>query len=192
MNAPAASAVPMRMLRADGLQLEPLEPAHADAMYPLLADPALYAFEGEPPASVEALRDRYRRQATRRDAAGDELWLNWMVRLDGAVPGHQGELAGYVQATVDRLDRPGRRAWIAYEFGRRWWGLGLASRSVRAMIDELRTLYDVTDLQAVLVAANRRSMALLLRLGFEQADADTLARHRLEPGEALMLRPARP
>jgi ribosomal-protein-alanine N-acetyltransferase len=43
----------MRSIRANGLTLEPQVAAHADAMFVVLSDPAIYAYENQPPKSVE-------------------------------------------------------------------------------------------------------------------------------------------
>jgi hypothetical protein len=74
--------------------LEPQTVAHAEEMFEVLSDPAIYEFENEPPESLEWLRERYRKLETRRSADGTQHWLNWVIRLPTS------ELAGYVQATV--------------------------------------------------------------------------------------------
>src|SRR5262245_56366218 len=84
----------MRVIEAAGVTLEPQVAAHADAMFAVLSDPAIYEHENAPPASADALRDRYRKLETRRSGDGRQEWLNWVVRLA------DGELTGYVQATV--------------------------------------------------------------------------------------------
>ena len=43
----------MNTIRLDGLTLEPQIAAHADEMFIVLGDAALYAYENEAPASVE-------------------------------------------------------------------------------------------------------------------------------------------
>ena len=158
----------MRSLDADGLSLEPQTAAHAEAMYAVLSDPAIYAYENEPPPSLAWLRERYAALESRRSPDGREQWLNWVVRLPG------GELIGYVQAT---LHDDGRAA-IAYEFGSAWWGRGLARRAVEAMLAELAAAHGVRRLSALLKRANARSRRLLERLGFAPAPPGSrLARH---------------
>lgn len=95
------------------LQLEPLQAEHADAMFEVLSDPAIYEFENAPPASREWLRARYQRLALGGPADGSERWLNWVIRLP------DGALAGYVQATVF----PSGLALVAYELNSRSLGL---------------------------------------------------------------------
>ncbi len=79
---------------SEPVTLIPQTAAHAEEMFALLSDPALYEHEGEPPASLEWLRERFARLETGRSADGSEQWLNWVMALPGDA------LAGYVQATV--------------------------------------------------------------------------------------------
>ena len=167
---------------AASLRLVPQVAAHADEMFVLLRDPALYEHEGEPPGSLEWLRARFTKLESRRSADGSEQWLNWVVQLAS------GELVGYVQATVSE---PGR-ADIAYVLGSRHWGRGLASRAVTLMIAELAEHHGVTALSAVLKRSNARSLRLLERLGFTPAPAVLEHERGIEPDERLMLRTAGP
>lgn len=168
----------MRTISTDRFVLEPQAVAHAEEMFEVLSDPAIYEFENEPPESLEWLRERYRKLETRRSADGTQHWLNWVIRLPTA------ELAGYVQATV----HPDGRAAIAYELGSKFWGRGLASAALRAMIPVLVEDYNVRRLYAVLKYANHRSQKLLERLGFAPAPPQLEAALGIEPGEALMVR----
>jgi len=87
------SAVPP--LATARLALEPLAAAHAAEAYAPFADPALYRYMlGEPPASVDALREHFARLVA-GSGRDDELWANWLVRrLDDRA------LVGWHQATV--------------------------------------------------------------------------------------------
>lgn len=169
----------MRVIIAPGITLEPQFESHAPALFEVLSDPAIYRFENEPPASVAALRQRLGRLESRESPDGSQQWLNWVVRL------HTGDVAGYVQATV----HPGGRAALAYVLGSRWWGQGIASRSMRGMIGELRARHGVRECVAVLKAANTRSLRLLQRMGFTPAAAEQLG-IELEAGEIAMVLPA--
>jgi RimJ/RimL family protein N-acetyltransferase len=150
----------VRTIETARLLLEPQLAAHADEMYAVLADPAIYEFENAPPASPEALRERYRKLETRRSPDGREQWLNWVVRMretDRAI--------GYVQATV----MAGGDTLIAYEFGSAWWGRGLASEAVAAAIGRLRASHGARAVGAVFKRPNARSRRLLERLGLRPA-----------------------
>ena len=168
----------MRTLATTRLILEPLVAAHADAMFAVLSDPAIYAYENAPPRSVDWLRERYARLESRQSGDGTEQWLNWVVRPRGSAP------IGYVQATVEASGRAG----IAYEFGSAWWGQGYAREATQAMIDELIAQHGARGLAAVLKCANFRSLRLLDRLGFSPASPGEHALAEVEPDECLMLR----
>jgi RimJ/RimL family protein N-acetyltransferase len=169
----------MRVIEAAGLALEPQVAAHAEAMFAVLSDSAIYEYENAPPASVDALRERYRKLETRRSGDGSEQWLNWVVRLP------EGELAGYVQATVypHRHDSD-----IAYEFASRYWGRGLARTAVEAMVGELAAQYDVRALSAILKRTNERSRRFLERLGFALASPERHRPRKVDADELLMER----
>jgi RimJ/RimL family protein N-acetyltransferase len=167
----------IRPLATTRLVLEPQLAAHADEMFVVLSDPAIYAFENAPPASAEALRERYRALESRRSSDGTQLWLNWIVRLtDG------GAAIGYVQATV----RPDSTALVAYEFNSAWWGQGLAHEAVAATLRELNRRFGVMRCGAVFKTANERSRRLLARLGMHPAASGEFPSALVEAGESAM------
>ena len=172
----------LRAITADGLTLEPQTQAHADEMFVVLGDPAIYAHEGEPPASPERLRERFRKLESRTSPDGRQQWLNWVIRLPSS------QLAGYVQATVFEDGR----AAIAYEMASAHWGRGIARRAVQAMMDELVLQYRVSTLVAIAKQSNVRSIGLLTRLGFAHAPPAWRERHAVGADEVLMTRPAMP
>ena len=171
----------MRTITTPRLSLEPQVAAHADEMFRVLSDPAIYEYENEPPLSVEWLRERFTKLQTRMSPDGREQWLNWVLRLPTS------ELIGYVQATV----QADGRASIAYELSSAFWGRGLASEAVESMISELAGQYGVHAVSAVLKAANHRSRRLLERLGFSPAPPDVHAASTIDPDELLMVREIR-
>lgn len=167
----------MRTLIASICTLEPQVAAHAQEMFSVLSDAAIYEFENSPPPSAHWLAERYARLERRTSDDGKEAWLNWVLRLP------TGELAGYVQATV----LPHDRALLAYELGSRFWRRGLGRSAVAAVIDELALNYGVRLFAAVLNSANYRSRALLLSLGFEPASPQQSIEFEPEPDELVML-----
>lgn len=164
----------MREVRTLRLVLEPQVEAHAIAMFDVLSDPAIYQYENEPPASLEWLRERYRKLESRASGDGTQQWLNWVVR-------YGGELIGYVQATV----YDDGHALVAYVLASRWWGRGMASEAVAAMLDELQARYRVDRVVAIFKTSNVRSRRLLEGLRFapsnETVDPDESALERLLP-----------
>jgi ribosomal-protein-alanine N-acetyltransferase len=149
----------MQVIVTRCLTLEPQVAAHADEMFGVLSDPAIYEHENAPPPSVEWLRERFGTLESRVSADGREQWLNWVVRLRTSEP------IGYVQATVF----PTGRAAIAYEMASRYWGRGFAREACEAMLSELAARYGVRQAHAVFKRSNIRSLRLLERLGFAPA-----------------------
>ena len=163
---------------APGLTLEPLSAAHAEAMFPVLAEPKLYEYlDYPPPPSIEHVRNAYARLERRLSPDGAQRWLNWVLRLDN------GELIGFVQATVVAPER----AWIAYLLSSMQWGRGHARSSTAAMINHLIGVYGCTEFLATVEAQNRRSAALLEALSFRLAKASELAAHELTATERLYI-----
>ena len=172
----------MRTLGASLCILEPLVVPHAQEMFGVLSDPAIYEFENAPPASEAWLAERYSRLERRASSDGSQVWLNWVLRLPS------GELAGYVQATLLRSGT----ALVAYELASRHWRKAIGRSAVSAMLEELQTNYGVRLFVAVLKAANYRSLGLLRSLGFQSATSQQVAEFGAEPDEAVMVKPAAP
>lgn len=170
----------MNTLTTARLVLEPQVAAHAEALFAVLGDPAIYEFENAPPRSLEWLRERYAFLERRASHDGSEQWLNWIVRIVSSEP------IGYVQATITREGRAG----IAYEFASAHWGQGYASEAVTAMIGELASHYGVHTLTAVLKVANHRSLRLLERLGFAPGTPELAHALEVESDERCMVRAA--
>jgi RimJ/RimL family protein N-acetyltransferase len=168
----------MRVIQTGSLTLEPQTAAHAEEMFAVLSDSAIYEYENGPPPSLEWLCARFTKLESRLSANGQEQWLNWVIRLPTS------ELIGYVQATV----RSSERAAVAYELSSAYWGRGLARQAVQAMISELVGHYRVRSLSSVLKRENLRSIRLLERLGFSPASPEQHVKHRVEPGELLTVR----
>ncbi|MFG2868321.1 GNAT family N-acetyltransferase [Streptomyces sp. NPDC048338] len=153
-------------LHSERLDLVPLRIDHAAEMAAVLADPALYAFTGGAPATVDELRARYTRMLAGAPDPGVD-WCNWVLRLRA-----DGALTGTVQATLAPAgeaappagrehtappgsashDSPapgsassgparasGRVAEIAWVVGTERQGRGLASEAARALVAWLGT-----------------------------------------------------
>ena len=168
----------MRIIATPTLTLEPQTAAHAEEMFAVLCDPAIYEYENEPPPSLDWLRARFAKLEARQSADGQQLWLNWVIRLPTS------ELIGFVQATV----RPNGKAGIAYVLASAYWGRGLARDAVNAMMSELREHNRVRTFSAVLKRENFRSVKLLERLAFSLATVAEHVEYQVELDELLMLR----
>jgi [ribosomal protein S5]-alanine N-acetyltransferase len=149
------------------LILEPLTAGHADALFAPLSDAALYTFlPGDPPVSVAALRERYKRLQARRSPDGHELWLNWAERQ------HNGSFVGLVEATV----HADATAHVAYFVFTAFQRQGFAAEAVEAVLTHLKNDVGVREARALLDTRNEASWRLMERLGFRRArtikDAD--------------------
>lgn len=125
---------PFTTPRLDALSLDP---AYAEEMAAVLADPALYVFTGGAPPDPAALRSRYERQSAGSPDPG-ELWWNWVLRVRS-----EGCLAGYVQATVR-----GPGAEIAWVVGTPWQGRGYAREAAKGLAAHLTSAGGVRTLVA--------------------------------------------
>ena len=173
-------SVDMRPLSTVRLILQPQTARHAEEMFVVLSDPAIYEFENAPPESIDWLRTRFARLESRRSADGSEHWLNWVIAQG------DGTLMGFVQATV----YPDGRAGVAYVLASEHWGQGYATEAIEAMIEELRERYHVRTLSAVLKSANHRSLKMLTRLGFTAATTARSGEIGIDADEMLMERGA--
>ena len=132
-------------LDSDRLVLSPMVLDDACDLFGLLRDPALYRFTGGvPPASVDDVRKRIRlpegRHSPRRSPQGDELWLNWTLRLRSS-----GQAVGYVQAGV----REGR-ADLAWVVGTPFQSRGYATEAARRAAAWIREHLEVSELRAAI------------------------------------------
>ena len=75
-----------------------------------------------------------------------------------------------------RTEVPGRKCGeVGYELSPAYWGHGYATEAVRAMLDFGFEELGLDEIEARCVVANKRSVRLLHRLGFEEAE-------RIPPG----------
>jgi [ribosomal protein S5]-alanine N-acetyltransferase len=149
------------MIPTDRLSLEELTPDHAPLMFHGLVDPGLYEFTDDaPPPSLDWLRSRYERLATRRSPDGRERWLNWAIRIN-----ENDEYAGYVQATISEQGT----ALLGYVVFAECQGRGYGGEAVAGLLTHLAAREGCSEARASVDPKNARSIALLERLGFEHA-----------------------
>ena len=164
----------MSPIESATLRLEPLVAAHADEMFGPMSAAAIYDYIPEqPPASAQALRQRYQQLERGHSASGNERWLNWIVRLDS------GQCAGYVQATV----HPGSTADFAFVFTPEHWGRGVAFEACQAALPRLADEFGVRAVFATVDPRNARSVRLLERLGFREVSANDYPHGKVELGD---------
>lgn len=158
--------------------LEPRTTAHAEELFEVLAEPALYRYLDESaPASVDALRSRLARSESRRSPDGSERWLNWVVRDDRNRP------AGFVQATV----RADGTALVAYLLGSAHQGRGLGQAALSRMLDLLAQAHAVDTFHAVIDRRNEPSVRLVRRVGFVAASAESTSSMQVSNTDAVWL-----
>jgi RimJ/RimL family protein N-acetyltransferase len=138
------------------LVLKPLTESDADEMAEVLADPALYAFIGGEPPTLDALRARYARLAVGHSPDGTQEWVNWIARrvVDGAA-------VGTVQATI--VD-DGRHADVAWVLGTSWQGHGYAVEAAAALVAWLRDR-GVAEIRANIHPEHAASARVAERIG---------------------------
>ena len=148
-------------LSTERLRLDPLVADDAVELFPVLDDPALGRFTGErPPDDVEVLRARFERWERRRSPEGDELWLNWAVRL------REGSRAiGVVQATVAE----GETA-IAWTIGTAFQRQSLATEAGAALLPWLRATVGDAPIVAWIRPDHYASQAVARRIGMRPSD----------------------
>lgn len=157
--------------------LEPRTMAHAEELFPVLADAALYEFlDEDPPESVAALRLKLARSESRKSPDGSEHWLNWVVR-DGS-----GRVAGYVQATV----AANLETNVAYLTGSAFWGRGIATDAVAQMLRIVAAEFSVKRFVIVSERLNSKSVRLAERLGFTEVPTQQATDRVLAPTDILM------
>jgi len=169
-------------------------------MVDLLADRRLYSFyDDERSPTLEALRDRYSRQAGGLSPDGREVWHSWIVRerdsgaAIGFVQATVGATAGTSLATVDTADTPydGRTsAELAWVIAVPWQGRGFATEAATAVRDAVRgpgsaTGDDVALVHAHIAPGHAASETVARRLGLRPSDVvhDGETRWELAPDD---------
>ncbi len=146
------------IFETERLRLEPLTPADADHLSPIMADPDVMAFWDvaafeDPDSIVEVVRSQVEDMATGRA-------VHWTMRTLEA-----GEFLG--ACDLSEIDRRHRRAEVGFLLGRDAWGRGYALEAMRTVI-AFAASQGLRKLAARTHLGNRRSDALLMRLGFQE------------------------
>ncbi|WP_297697038.1 GNAT family protein [Phenylobacterium sp.] len=161
----------LAILETDRLRLAPLAEADAADLYPLMDDPEVMAYWDGPSVDDPDLVAEIVRAELAEMRAGRAVY--WSIRrLDG------GAFVGCCD--LSEIDRRHKRAEVGFMLGRAAWGEGYALEAIQAAVgfaaaSGLRRLAARTHL------GNRRSEALLERLGFQEEGL--LRGHVLRDGE---------
>lgn len=158
---------PGRILETPRLLLEPLVPAHAEAIFEQLLDKRLYQFiPQDPPTSLQVLETRYLALSSRLSPNGQEAWLNWVIRCrDSSV------YVGTLEATV----HTNRTAALAYMIFPLFWRQGYAKEGCSRIIDNLFKDYGVSVVTVNIDTRNIASISLVEALGMKRVSTQTNA-----------------
>jgi RimJ/RimL family protein N-acetyltransferase len=142
--------------------MAPLQVRDADEMAEVLGDVRLHEFIGARPATLEELRERYRRLVEGSTRPG-ETWLNWTLRTS------DGRAVGTLQATIRAAGGAGSSATVAWVIGAEHQGRGLAGEAAAALVSWLRGL-DVDVIEAHVHPGHVASAAVARRAGLVATD----------------------
>ena len=145
-------------LVSERLVLTPLSIADARPLFMLLQEPSLYVFtKGSPPADIAELSRRIESWQSRKSPAGDEIWLNWSMRLHST-----DTVIGHVQASITD-----ERADLAWVVGIPFQGRGYATEAARAVATWIRATFPGRELRANIHSEHRASQRVARNLGLE-------------------------
>jgi ribosomal-protein-alanine N-acetyltransferase len=144
------------------LQVRPLQPADAPALFAIHADPEFARFWSSPPWTALAQAEQLIAQDQIDLATGEHIRLGIVRKEDGALLG---------SCTLFKIHEGNRRAELGYGLGPAFWGAGYAQEAVRALLD-----FGFADaaagglglhrVEADIDPDNQGSAKLLERLGF--------------------------
>ncbi len=146
------------VLTTERLRLRQLRADDAEAIFAILSDEAVTRYIGfEPHQSLEDSRqnieqahDRY----ARREA------IRWGVTLKG-----EDRVIG--SCSFHHFGPGYHRAEVGYDLHRAYWGKGIASEAVTAVLTYGFATLDLHRIEAIIDIANDASKNLLLKLGFQ-------------------------
>ena len=151
-------------LETERLELAPMVEGDSDVLFALLKDPEIHVFTGgHPPAMADDLRAKIRRRESRRSPGGDELWLNWTLRLK-----ENQTVVGYVQAGVKE-----GQADMAWVVGVPFQRQGFASEASQRVLDWLRDHPHVSEVRASINPDHTASQKVARKIGLRNSRTRT-------------------
>ena len=144
-------------LSTNRLFLRQIQPQDAEDLFKTFSDEEAMRFYGhEPHRSVDethALIEQIQARYARREA------IRWGITLKG-----EGRVIG--SCGFHQFDTGFHRAETGYELHRTFWGQGVMTEAVSAILTYGFTELELHRVEAVIDIANERSKGLLLKLGF--------------------------
>ena len=159
------------------LTIEPLARSHAPPLHAAIDHPEVGRFlGGRAVTALDALHARIERVTAGSPHAG-ERWWNFAVLLRAD------------RTVIGQLEATSYGDWgeIAYLFGPRWWGHGLASEAAGWLVRRLAAAGS-HELWAAVHPDNERSKRLLARIGFAPAAGPARPLASFDPGDAVFVR----
>ena len=136
---------------------------HSAALFRALDHESIYEFiPNQRPTNADEVTARIKRVLAGPRVGSDEIWLNFVVLLDGVI--------------IGRLEATLVNSWaeIAYLFDPTYSGKGYATEGTLWLIDHICANHQVTEFWATTDPNNLKSIQLLLRCGFK---IDSLPEH---------------
>ena len=151
------------LLHTERLHLEILHENHADEMFDVLRDPAIYRYMDGRPSTSEELRQQYKRQSSNWDGR-PASWHTWIIREK-----QTNTAIGYIQATVNHTERNAELAWVLSPL---WTGKRYSSEAARRVMKELHGGGLVSTFTCTIDQRNAPSQRLAESLGFVMSDTE--------------------
>ena len=158
----------------DRLQIEPMGLHHSTPLFHALDYESIYEFiPNQRPTDADEVTARINRVLAGPSVESDEIWLNFVVLLDG-------EIIGRLEATLVN-------SWveIAYLFDPTFSGQGYATGGTLWLIDHIFQNHPVADIWATTDPNNLKSIQLLLRCGFKSESLPEHGIRSYDPGDAV-------
>lgn len=146
-------------LHTQRLTLRPIRPEDEQALFSIFSDAETMKFYGaDAHTTIEETRSTIAHMKT---AYETRKGLNWAVTLDG----DEDETA-IGSLSFHQFACKFKRVEVGYVINRAYWGQGIASEAVRAMLDFGFHDLNIHRVEAIIDDGNIASSKLLLKLGF--------------------------
>ncbi len=144
------------LLTTDRLILRDVQPADAADVLVFRGDPYVQRFNSEPLKTLQEaavfIEEAHQQRAT-------QAGIGWAITLRG-----QDRVLGGVG--LGSWDKYHRRAEVGYDLAHAFWGQGIGSEAVQAVLRFGFEQMDLNRIEAATIADNHESVNLLKKLGF--------------------------